>query len=389
MSVAAVAGVALEEYLDHRCELGPGGLGPGGLGPGGLGPGEVLWENNGWSVRGTAGGNELLLWTSPYLLASASEGPFRRRRFSAVQTLLVLAGPEALDGPLIDAPFLAAGWDERELLGWDAVEVGTEAGGDGATLRWKAAGRTVSSRAGSRPGWHLGGAHAGVGLDVALIPEAAAIWLAGATLPRAAPGDRWFVANGSATGTLSLAGRSLALEGHAVHERHVHLADGYDPLRLLRGDGVTWHTARSDVCSLAVLSRPSLGRHWAQAVLDGKAMDLSGPGAVSVEVTAQWTDPLSRFVVPSAWSLRLRHEEGELRLETAAHRRAYHLWSHLSGGETVCYWWLATSAASWHPAGGRARQLGVMRSEAHQNRTFVTSGPTSPESLLRNLTESE
>jgi hypothetical protein len=350
------AGELAGEYLDHRRRVSPA---------------QRLWENNGWSVRGTGGDRELLLWTSPYLLQSGPDGPFVAERLAVSQTVLVLAEPGQDGGPLVDAPFVSAGWDPADRLPWHDVVVEERAG----SVRWSAAGRIVEA---APPRFTLGGDHAGIGLAVDIEASAAPLWLSDPAQPLGEREDRWFVVNGLATGTVAVGGERLSLRGHAVHERHVHLGTGYDPVRLLAGEGVTWHTAHGESLTLAVLSRPTLGTCWGQAIVEGEVVDLSSPGAIAVEVTDRWIDPRTGFVVPSAWVIELRRGAGSDRLvvELRAQRRAYYLWNHLIGGETVCYWWLATGRASLLRGGGTRRDLGPLRAEAHRNRTFYVAPPT-------------
>ena len=45
-------------------------------------PDEQLWENNGWSVRGTDADTDYLFWASPYLIQGIPGGTYLPGRFA-------------------------------------------------------------------------------------------------------------------------------------------------------------------------------------------------------------------------------------------------------------------------------------------------------------------
>lgn len=335
------------EYLDYRDRVGDD---------------QLLWENNGWSIRGTAGELEVLVWTSPYLLKGFAGGPFQLDRATVNQSLLVAIDPAAVPTSLHDNDFIAVGWEPDHFLPWSACQVERQ----GAAVTWSIDGRRITS---APPRWRITGDHGGVGLDVAITGIADPLWLTDPAEQLVDRQDRWYVANATATGTLTTAGVSRPLTGHAVHERHIHLGRTYDPVTLLRGDGVTWHTGHSDALSYAVLARPSRREHWGQVSVRGEEWRLTAPGQVETEVTETWHDPRTGAVVPSAWRLLLRSDRGTLELRTVARARAFYRWDYLSRGSTLLYWWLCHTDGVLRRSDGSVESLGGIRSEAHVNRT--------------------
>ncbi|HET8588711.1 MAG TPA: hypothetical protein VFM01_03700 [Nakamurella sp.] len=333
------------EYLDYRRRVGDR---------------QLLWENNGWSVRGTWGGQEALLWVSGYLLKGFPGGPFALDSAAVNQSMLVTADP---DGRLGDNDFLSRGWSAGDLLPSSAWRVEPR---DGAVV-WSGPGRTIVS---APPAWHISGDHAGieVDLDIAAAHDAV-VWLTDPRQDLEHRQDRWFLVGGTAGGQLAARGAAGRLDGHAVHERHIHLGTAYDPVTLLRTGGVTWHTGHSAELSYAVLARPAHHRYWGMLTLDGHSFDLSGADQVRTEVTATWPDPRTGTTVPSRWSLRLSGPFGTLQVDTTARARAFYCWDYLTGGSTLLYWWLCSSRGTLHRPAGGTRTLTGLRSEAHLNRT--------------------
>jgi hypothetical protein len=326
-----------------------------------VGEDDVLWENNGWSLRGVAGGREMLLWTSPYLLRGRSGSAFRLAEASLTQTMLFFADdPER---PLEEPnDFIAVGWEPDQFGSWSDWTVTR----DDRSARWSGPGREITAWSDH---WQLGGDHAGVGLDVRLDPITAVQWLSPPEEPLGSRQDRWWIANATATGQLDLGDQGLTLEAHGLHERHIHLGTTYNPVSLLRGQGVTWHSGHQDPVSYSVLARPDRGLYWAQVVVDGRVWDIRDPAAVTVRAVDHWVDPETWLHVPRRWELEVRGEDLALSIITTAHARAYYLWNFLRDGVTVLYWWLCTSQGQIETSAGR-RHLGQVGSEVHLNRTI-------------------
>jgi hypothetical protein len=340
------AGLPLDEYLDHR---------------GRVGPDQLLWENNGWSVRGTAGGRQFLLWTSPYFLKGYPGGAFRLGTASLNQTLLVFAHDV---GAPLHAPnrFRSVGWEPEEFGGWRdwLVERGPTA------VTWTDQRRTFVTH---REGWRVSGAHAGVELDLELQPMRDAMWLTPPEETLGARQDRWWIANARATGTMVVDRMVLPVEGHALHERHIHLGTDYNPVRLLRGGGVTWQSGAAPGLSYSLLARPSLGRYWALVEIDGEVLEVRDRDRIRVDATDHWVDPDTGLHLPRAWEVCIDTPRGRLEVRTTAHARAYYLWNFLRDGLTVLYWWLCTSTAAVTTKAG-VRVVDHIRSEVHLNRTL-------------------
>lgn len=338
-------GLALREYLDYRVTAGTD---------------ELLWENNGWSVRGVLDGREMLLWTSLYVLKGFDGGPFSIDRAAVAQTMLLTADPGATLGS--DNDFLAAGWEPGEFATWDDCVVAA----DERSVSWRALGREIITRPDS---WHISGSHATVSMDIGLTPMSRALWLTPPDQTLHERHDRWFIANADAYGEVRIGGASHQVSGHAVHERHIHKGTTYDPVSLLRGEGITWHTGHHGEVSYAVLSRPTRGTTWAQLIVGGVIHDLRGSEHVTVRPLRTWVDPATRLSVPSAWQLTIAAPGVELSVTTEAQARAYYLWNYLRGGVTVLYWWLCRSHGKLKTKDGQLH-LDLLRSEAHLNRTF-------------------
>lgn len=335
------------EYLDYRTRVGEN---------------QLLWENNGWSLRGTAGDLEVLAWVSPYLLKGFDGGPFALETAAVNQSLLVAIDPDQAPAGLYDNDFISVGWAEGEYLPWAAWEVEQ----DGQAVTWRGPAREIQFEP---PRWRIGGDHAGVALDVG-IESAAPIWLTDPSQTLDDREDRWILADGRATGTLLLDGIQLPLDAHAVHERHIHLGITYDPVTLLRDGGVTWHTGHSDEVSFAVLARPSRDEYWGQVRAHGAEPHEVGSGDVQIEVVDRWHDPRTNLRVPSAWRIRLHSEVGTLDLLATARARAFYRWDYLRGGVTQLYWWLSETVGTLTTPRGEVRDLAPLRSEAHLNRTL-------------------
>lgn len=340
------AGVDLDEYLDHRAMVRSD---------------QVLWENNGWSLRGTAGSREFLLWTSPYLLAGYPGGPFRLSRASVMQTTMVFADdPERpLDSP---NEFVSVGWEPDELGDWSHWEVKR----DEAGLSWRSPSREFRT---SPEGWEIHGSHAGVATELSLRPAGSALWLARRESRLDDRGDRWFIGKARASGCLEIGGRRLDVDGQAMHERHVHMNARYNPVTLLQNRGVTWHTGYGDGIEYMVLARPSLGHNWGRAEIGDAVLDTAQGAAVAINELEHWVDPESGIRIPRRWELVLADTTSRLVVTTVAHARAFYLWSFLRDGVTVLHWWLCTTSADF-VAGSRRFQLGGLRSEVHVNRTL-------------------
>lgn len=340
--------VPLAEYLDYRDRVRED---------------QLLWENNGWSLRGTAGDLEVLAWVSPYLLKGFDGGPFALDAAGVNQSLLVTLDPGTAPPTLHDNDFVAVGWDPPALLPWTAWQVES----DGRAVTWRGPDREIVS---APPHWTVTGDHGGVELAVDISALAEPMWLTDPDQDLADRQDRWFIANGVAQGTLRLGGSRLPLSAHAVHERHIHLGTTYDPVTLLRDGGVTWHTGHNDQVSYAVLARPSRGEHWGQVQVRGAEWRLTRPGDIEIDVTSRWCDPRTDLTVPAAWRLRLRGDAGTLELRTTARARAFYRWDFLSGGRTQLYWWLCSTVGTLTGPDGRVEELAPLRSEAHLNRTL-------------------
>lgn len=341
-----MAPVAHSEYDDYRAVVGTD---------------RQLWENNGWSVRGRTGGDDYLLWVSPYAIQGIAGESYRPGRFSVNQTLLIVHDADAPD-ELVDNDFLAVGWDPDEYLTWDELTVRSTA----ESTSWSLGGRTMTA---APPRWSIAGEHAGVGTSLDIRAHAEPLWFTDPADDLTRRADRWWIASGDVHGSLDVDGRTLAVDGaHGVHERHIHCGVAHDPVRLLKGEGIVWFTVTSPELSGYVMARPSLGASWAQFTLDGEPIELIGAGITS-DTVRTWCDPVTHMVVGQAWRVRIEREDLAITLAVQARARAYYAWNFLSEGSTMLYWWLATAEATIERADG-SRTVRDLPAEAHLNRTF-------------------
>jgi hypothetical protein len=351
LSGAGPGGLPLHEYRDHRAQLRDGA---------------VLWENNGWSVRGSVDGREFLLWISPYLLGGYPGSAFRLDRASVDQTMLVFADDL---GKVLDHPndFLAVGWEPDEFGTWEDWAVAHDESG----VTWSSRDRRILA---TEDGWRIWGTHAGVELDLVLRPDRPALWLSPPDEPLGVRQDRWWIATALVEGTMGYNGGAHTVEARALHERHIHLGSAYNPVTLLRGQGVTWQSGHTDGLSYSVLARPEMGLYWAQLDVDGRVVDIRDRSRVSLEVTDSWVDPETSLEMPRRWRLALEEDDLRLELFVTAHARAYYLWNFLRDGVTALYWWVCTAQGSLRTADG-VRQLESVRAEAHLNKTIYERRP--------------
>ena len=343
---AGPGGLPLHEYLDHRSRTPDGAL---------------LWENNGWSVRGTVDGKDFLLWTSPYLLKGYAGGAFRLDRATVTQTMLIFADDlsSKLEQP---NDFVAVGWEPDQAGTWDDWTVEhSEAG-----VRWASKDRQVETTPRS---WRITGDHAGVELDLELRPDRPALWLSPPEEPLGARQDRWWIATAHVEGTMRLEGSPQPVSAHALHERHIHMGTRYNPVTLLRGEGVTWHSGSTEGLSYSLLARPALGLYWAQLDVGGRVLDTRDAAQVSLSATDHWVDPETSLYLPREWELHIDADDVRLDLVTTAHARAYYVWNFLRDGITVLYWWVCTSQGRLTTREG-TRELPMVRAEAHLNKTI-------------------
>jgi hypothetical protein len=341
----AVTGlVPVEEYRDYRSIVRAD---------------EQLWENNGWSVRGSDDGTDYLFWASPYLIQGIPGGTYLPGRFALNQTLLI-AHPSDTPDELVDNDFVAVGWDPVDYRPWDALTVGGEAG----RVDWETPGRRFGT---ASDAWSIDGSHGGVDCSLDIRAATAPMWFTDPAEDIRDAGHRWWIANGRATGRLSAAGLSLAVDAHAVHERHIHLGRRHDPVRLLAGGGVAWFTISGGGITCAVLARPSQGSAWAQLLIDGRPIE-ARDDAISFGTERTWHDPATGMVVGQTWRLAIEHEGGTVEFRVQAKARAYYTWNFLAEGATMLYWWLCTADAVVDD--GATRRLSGLSAEVHLNRTF-------------------
>jgi hypothetical protein len=333
--MSAVQPARPSDYRDHR-PLALSGLN--------------LWENHGWMVWDRVGGEDLLLWLSPYRLVGRQVGsPFTTEDNALSQTLVLRAAYEGAERAMMhDTPFLGVGYDPGDFLPADALQV--EVTSERAT--WRVGKREFTA---APPRWSVRGEHAGVEVDLEMTAMGPPLWLADPRRTVEESQERWLTQCARARGRVKHRGQLLEIDGYASHERHVHCGTRYDPPRLLSAKGVTWHSGSGDGVQVITLSRPSLRLAWSRLVFDQDQVEFSAPDhECRIEETDFWVDPQSRLQVPCAWRSSFRGPSGSLEVEARAFARAYYLWPNFKRGVTVCYWWLADARVRYELADGRA-----------------------------------
>lgn len=335
-----------EEYADYRNVVGPK---------------RQLWENNGWSVRGRDNGVDYLFWGSPYFIQGLPEASYLPEQIALNQTLMITHDASAPD-ELVDNDFIAVGWDRVDYLSWDEVVVGRE----GPSVTWQFPGRTYLA---SPPSWSISGSHAQVGTDLSINLIAEPMWFTDPNEGIDERTDRWWIANGSASGRIWTMDQFLTVtNAHAVHERHIHCGTSHDPISLLSGGGVVWFTVSGEEITCAVLARPSKKSAWAQLTLKGQTIEVKDD-AITFTTERTWLDPATEMVIGQTWRVVVRHPDGQVELRIQAKARAYYLWNFLADGKTMLYWWLCTASATLNGSGPEEHIEGLV-AEAHLNRTF-------------------
>src|SRR5262249_10233574 len=233
----------LVEYRDHHA-LVPAG--------------KNLWENNGWFVMGTASDGhvaetDVVLWVSPYRVVGSPGGPFSVADVVVDQTLLIAADyPPSERDRMHDNPFTSVGWDPGDFLPPSALQV-TE-GADRST--WRVGERAYVA---APPAWWIRGGHAGVDLDLRCDALAPAFWFTDPSADLLVTEDRWIYVQARVAGSVSFAGRRLAVRAFGSHERHTRIGTRYDPIALYAGAGVYWHNVCAEEFQVMAVARPSLG----------------------------------------------------------------------------------------------------------------------------------
>lgn len=323
-----------------------------------------LWENNGWMIWDRAGGEDILLWASPYrLLGGQPDGPYALDDVALSQTLLVrVPTPRPGQGAMYDNPFLCVGYDLGDHLPPTAIKIDVDA----EHALWQVCERQVIARP---PHWSLHGEHAGVGLDIALEAMGPGFFFTDPTARVEDTEEQWFVACARAKGHIEVQGQRIPISGYASHERHVHCGVRYNPVKTLSARGVTWHGGGGGDTQVIFLSRPSLGLAWCRVVHGEQVLDFSAPDhRYAIDETAFWVDPQSRLQVPCAWHSVFEGPSGKLVVDARAHARAYYLWPHYKHGCTVLYWWLAEASLQIRGRDGFRQDIEGMQYIVHDNR---------------------
>ncbi|SFN52526.1 hypothetical protein [Variovorax sp. OV329] len=323
-----------------------------------------LWENNGWMVWDRTGGEDILLWASPYrLFGGQPGGPYALGDVALSQTLLVRAAtPAPGQAAMRDNPFLCVGYDLGDHLPAQAIQVDIDA----SRARWQVGNRQVIARP---PQWSLHGEHAGVGLDLSMQAMGPGFWFTDPQARVEETEEQWFVACARAKGVIDVQGERIPISGFASHERHVHCGVRYNPVKTLSARGVTWHGGGAGDTQIIFLSRPSLGLAWCRLVHQDQVLDFSAPEhRYAIDETEFWVDPQSRLQIPCAWRSTFEGPSGQVVVRARAHARAYYLWPHYKHGCTVLYWWLAQANVQIRARNGLSLEIEDMQYIVHDNR---------------------
>jgi hypothetical protein len=325
----------------------------------------VLWENHGWGVRSLSGEDDTLTWVAAYQLRSRQGVPFVKPEFSALQSMVAHVRYTAAErARMNDNDFVAIGWNGLDDLRPPA-DLAITVGPDRAVWSMDAMRFTAAP-----PEWRVHGRIRDTDYDLRLQAESPAFWLTPRNRSALEHGDRWHLVNARCRGSIGLGGTRVDIEGAGWHERHIHLNDHYNPIRLLRGPGIVFHTGYLDGLDIHLMGRPALGVFRARVRCEGEELNFNG--AVEVESTEleHWVDPRSRLHTPVRWRVRCANAGGTLDLEVRAFARTFYLWNFLTGGVNILYWWLGEASGRFEQTGRPPRQIKGMKNVIHQNQAL-------------------
>ncbi len=323
----------------------------------------TLWDNHGWCVVAEQGDEELLIWTSPYVLKNATNGPFLVPAASVLQTtFLRVRYPADQKTSMHDNEFTSVGWDLADFLDGDALRIV-----EGRTqVTWEVLDRTYGF---APPNWFVRGAHAGLWCDLEFTPAAPAFWYSDPAADLRTEPELWVNQFARVRGEVRVAGRSYRIDGRGWHEHHTHLKPAFDPLTMNSGVGVNFHAGFGADVQVYAHKRSS-GRGHGRAVLGDRVLHFDDPTAIALEPVELWRDPRSWFSVPSRWRVTMRSPEGAVDLRVSAYARAYYLWPYYRDGHAHQYWYLARAEGTVQPAGEAARSVGELKYVVNFNRAF-------------------
>lgn len=325
----------------------------------------VLWENHGWGVRSLAGEGDTLVWAAAYQLRSRQGVPFVKPEFSALQSMLAhVRYTAAQRAEMHDNDFVALGWnglDDLRPPGDLAITVGP----DRAVWRMDDMRFTAAP-----PEWRVEGRVRDTGYDLRLQAQSPAFWLSPRERSALEHGDRWHLVNARCTGQVEMRGERIAVDGMGWHERHIHLNDYYNPIKLLKGPGIVFHNGYSPGLDVHLMCRPALGIARAKILDEGEEFNFNGPAEVESTELGHWTDPQSRLHTPVRWRVRCAHARATLELEVRAFARTFYLWNFLTGGVNILYWWLGEAAGRFERPGRAPREIRGMKNVIHQNQAL-------------------
>jgi hypothetical protein len=325
----------------------------------------VLWENHGWGVRSLAGEGDTLVWVAAYRLRARQGRPFVKPEFSALQSMVAHVELTAAErAEMHDNDFVAIGWNGLDDLR-PPDELAIAVGGDQAVwamhdMRFTAA----------PPDWRVEGRQRDTIYDLHLHASSPAFWLTDRALSARQNGDRWHLVNACSRGTVTVAGRRLSLDGAGWHERHIHLNDTYDPIKLLKGPGIVFHNCYAPELHFHMMGRPALGVFRAKVLCGEEEFNFKGAGEIETAEISHWVDPRSRLHTPVRWRVRCANATAALELEVRAFARTFYLWNFLTGGVNVLYWWLAEASGRWERPGRPPLAFAAAKHVVHQNQAF-------------------
>ncbi len=325
----------------------------------------VLWENHGWGVRSLDGEGDTLVWIAAYQLRSRCGVPFVKPEFSALQSMVAhVEFTAAQRAAMHDNDFTAIGWnglDDLRPPGDLAIAVGEqEAVWAMDAMRFTAA----------PPEWRVQGRQRDTDYDLHLRAESPAFWLTDRQLSARQHGDRWHLVNARASGSIAVGGRRIELDGMGWHERHIHLNDYYDPIKLLKGPGIVFHNGYSAELDFHLMGRPQLGVARAKVLAGGEEFNFQGAAEVESSELSHWVDSRSRLHVPVRWHVRCANASAAIDLEVRAFARTFYLWNFLTGGVNVLYWWLAEASGRFERPGRAPLVISRMKHVVHQNQAL-------------------
>ena len=322
--------------------------------------GQEYFANYGHCVVAESGGENVLLWTSPYII---KKGQYIVDEATILQTTLIHGrySPEE-KGRMHDNSFISTGWNFPDYHKLDELKI-TEKDNK---ITWALAGREFS---GKPPVWQVKGAHAGVSLDLtmkALCP-AFLYWSAHKDLKKT--GKAVYEQYCTAEGVIETKEKKFPIKGYACHE-HVVTGPQYNQVDTMSAPGFQWHLGYSPQLKYHVFVQPKASTGYGWAIVGDEVIPYADPKDVRSEEVEYWLDPRSGCRVPCKWHISMRTNKGILDVTVGAYARAYYFYIRKTG-YVLIYWFLASANGAFIFPDGKTVRADGMQCGIEIGRTFL------------------